>query len=103
MCEAELSIITRPITFMRETTIEYVVQKKVDGHAEEVIKKKIDFVSTTMSIQEFMVEFKTKMEHSIPHHVDRSGNNVIGPGSSDISRAARGHVFRILAKITQSR
>jgi hypothetical protein len=45
MCEAELSV-TRPITFMCETTIEYVVQKKkVDGHAEAVIKKKIDFVS----------------------------------------------------------
>ena len=36
----------------------------------EVIKKKIDFVSTTMSIQEFMVEFKTKMKQFIPHHVD---------------------------------
>ena len=68
ICEAELAL-TRPITFLLESRVEYQTNKK-DYDGKWIVKNKVDFVSTTMSITDFMDELKGKMLKFIPHHVD---------------------------------
>jgi hypothetical protein len=68
ICEAELAL-TRPITFLLESRVEYQTNKK-DLDGKWIVKNKVDFVSTTMSITDFMDELKGKMLKFIPHHVD---------------------------------